>query len=114
MFEYTATVIQVIDGDTLDVSVDLGFDIQHTLRVRLYGINTPETRTRNKEEKARGLAAKERLKELLLGKTVLLKTKKDDTEKFGRYLAEVFVGELSVNKTLVAEGHAQEYFGGKR
>lgn len=114
MFEYRATVTQVIDGDTIDVSIDLGFDISHTLRVRLYGINTPETRTKNKEEKAKGLAAKERLKDLIEGKSIVLKTQKDDTEKFGRYLAEVFVDSVSINKQLVQEGHAAPYFGGKR
>lgn len=114
MFQYTAKVLEVIDGDTLDVSIDLGFNVQHTLRVRLYGINTPETRTRNKEEKQKGLAAKQRLKDLIEGKLVLIKTKKDEKEKYGRYLAEVYLDETNINKTLIAEGHAQEYFGEKR
>jgi micrococcal nuclease len=114
MFEYSAKVIEVIDGDTIDVSIDLGFDIHHTLRVRLHGINTPETRTRDKQEKAKGLAAKERLKELVADKFVTLKTRRDETEKYGRYLAEVYVDKTCVNQQLIREGHATEYFGGKR
>lgn len=114
MFEYTATVVQVIDGDTVDVSIDLGFSIQHILRLRLYGINTPETRTKNQDEKAKGLAAKTRLKELVEGKTVKIKTEKDETEKYGRYLAVIYLNNTSVNEQLINEGHAVAYFGGKR
>jgi micrococcal nuclease len=114
MFEYMARVLEVIDGDTIDVSVDLGFSVQHTIRIRLYGINTPETRTRNKEEKQKGLAAKARLKELVEGKFVSIKTKKDNTEKFGRYLAEIYLDNTNINQTLITEGHAQPYFGEKR
>lgn len=114
MFEYFAKVIEVIDGDTIDVSIDLGFNVLHTIRLRLNGINTPETRTKNKEEKVRGLAAKARLKELIEGKIVKVKTEKDEQEKFGRYLAVVYVDEINVNQQLITEGHAVEYFGGKR
>lgn len=114
MFEYVARVLEVIDGDTVDVSIDLGFSVQHTIRVRLYGINTPETRTRNKEEKQKGLAAKARLKELVEGKFVNIKTQKDETEKFGRYLAEIYVDGVNINQTLITEGHAKAYFGEKR
>jgi len=114
MFEYSAKVLEVIDGDTIDVSIDLGFNVLHTIRVRLYGINTPETRTKNKEEKQKGLKAKERLKELIEGKIVTIKTQKDDTEKFGRYLGIIFLNNNNINETLISEGHAIEYFGGKR
>jgi micrococcal nuclease len=114
MFEYSAKVLEVIDGDTIDVAIDLGFNVLHTIRVRLYGINTPETRTKNKEEKQKGLKAKERLKELIEGKIVTIKTQKDDTEKFGRYLGIVFLDNTDINQTLISEGHATEYFGGKR
>lgn len=114
MFEYSAKVVEVIDGDTIDVVIDLGFNVLHTLRVRLYGINTPETRTKNKEEKQKGLNAKARLKELIEGKIVKIKTQKDETEKFGRYLGIIFLDENNINQQLIQEGHAVEYFGGKR
>ena len=114
MFEYSARVDEVIDGDTIDVSIDLGFNVLHTLRIRLYGINTPETRTRDKEEKAKGLKAKARLKELIEGKIVKIKTRKDETEKYGRYLGIIFLNDDDINQKLIAEGHATEYFGGKK
>ena len=114
MFKYSAKVIHVIDGDTLDVQIDLGFDIHHLVRIRLFGINTPESRTRNKEEKRLGLAAKARLEELVAGKTIVVETKKDATEKYGRYLGVVFLGDKSINTQLIEEGHATEYFGSKR
>ena len=67
MFEYYAKLRRVVDGDTVDVNIDLGFDIWHEARVRMMGIDTPESRTRNLEEKALGLASKARLKEMLKG-----------------------------------------------
>ena len=115
MYEYRAKVTKVVDGDTMDLAIDLGFDIVYNSRIRLYGINTPESRTRDLEEKARGLAAKDRVKELCpVGADVTLKTSKDGKGKFGRILGEIFVGNMSVNKRLVSEGHAVEYFGGKK
>ena len=114
MFTYSAKILEVIDGDTVDVEIDLGFDIRHLVRVRLFGINTPESRTRNKDEKQKGVAAKNRLKELVEGKTVRIETKKDSTEKYGRYLGVVFIDETNINSQLIKEGHAVEYFGGKK
>lgn len=114
MFEYVAKIVEVIDGDTVDAELDLGFDIIHRIRIRLCGINTPETRTRNKDEKARGLAAKARLKELVEGKFVLVKTEKAETEKYGRYLAVLFLNNVNVNQQLIQEGHAVQYDGGKK
>jgi micrococcal nuclease len=114
MFQYLARVIEVIDGDTVDAEIDLGFSICHKIRIRLHGINTPESRTRNKEEKAKGLAAKARLKELVEGKLVVVETQRDDTEKFGRYLAVLHIDNINVNKQLIVEGHAKEYHGEKR
>ena len=115
MYEYKATIRRVVDGDTVDVTLDLGFDILYNNRIRLLGIDAPESRTRDLEEKALGLAAKDRVKELCpVGSTVILKTTKDDRGKFGRILGEIFVEEQSVNKLLVEEGHAVEYFGGKK
>ena len=117
MYEYSATIRRWVDGDTVDVSLDLGFDILYNNRIRLYGINTPESRTRDLEEKKRGLAAKDRVKELCpVGSSIILKTTKDGRGKFGRILGEIFVpgAVQSINQLLVEEGHAVEYFGGKK
>lgn len=114
MFEYYARIVEVIDGDTVDAEIDLGFSIVHKIRIRLNGINTPETRTKNKEEKARGLAAKARLKDLVEGKIVLVKTEKSDVEKYGRYLGVLFIESANINQQLIQEGHAVAYDGGKR
>ena len=117
MYEYSATIRRWVDGDTVDVTLDLGFDILYNNRIRLYGINTPESRTRDLEEKKRGLAAKDRVKELCpVGSSITLKTTKDGRGKFGRILGEIFVpgAVQSINQLLVEEGHAVEYFGGKK
>ena len=117
MHEYKAKIRRWVDGDTVDVTLDLGFDILYNNRIRLYGINTPESRTRDLEEKERGLAAKDRVKELCpVGSSVTLKTTKDGRGKFGRILGEIFVpgAVQSINQLLVEEGHAVEYFGGKK
>ena len=126
MYEYRIKCVdRIVDGDTIDVTLDLGFDILHKTRVRLYGINTPEKRTRDLEEKKRGYAASERLAELVddvtttHGDELILKTK--EKGKYGRYLGIIYRGDkryndaiLSLNEQLVSEGHAVEYFGGKR
>ena len=117
MYEYSAKIRRWVDGDTVDVTLDLGFDILYNNRIRLYGINTPESRTRDLEEKKRGLAAKDRVKELCpVGSSITLKTTKDGRGKFGRILGEIFVpgAVQSINQLLVEEGHALEYFGGKK
>ena len=117
MYEYRAIIRRVVDGDTVDITLDLGFDILYNNRIRLYGINTPESRTRDLEEKKRGLAAKDRVKELCpVGSSITLKTTKDGRGKFGRILGEIFVPGMvqSINQLLVEEGHAVEYFGGKK
>ncbi len=119
MFDYMVKVTRVVDGDTIDVSVDLGFDIWHNARVRMMGIDTPESRTRNLEEKALGLASKARLKELLKGKKVRLECSKEGKGKFGRILADVHTidqegNDINVNNQLIAEGHARPYYGGKK
>ena len=78
MYEYKAIIRRVVDGDTVDVTLDLGFNILYNSRIRLLGINTPESRTRDLEEKKRGLAAKERVKELCpVGSTIMVETVKD-------------------------------------
>ncbi len=117
MYEYKAKVTKVVDGDTIDLAIDLGFDIWYNSRVRFLGINTPESRTRDLEEKKRGLAAKERVKELCpVGSKVQLKTTKDGRGKFGRILGEIFMPGVvqSINQLLIEEGHAVEYFGGSK
>ena len=115
MYEYRATIRRVVDGDTVDITLDLGFDILYNNRLRLHGIDAPESRTRDLEEKKLGLAAKDRVKELCpVGATVTVKTTKDGRGKFGRILGEIYVGDVNVNKLLIEEGHAVEYFGGKK
>ena len=115
-FEYNATLFNVLDGDTIDAYIDLGFDLKIKKRIRYMGIDTWESRTRDKEEKVKGLAAKARNKELLEAGT--FKIVSYGTGKFGRVLGEVFVqtddGLVSVNETLISEGHAYEYDGGKK
>ena len=119
MWTYRAKVIKVVDGDTVDVDIDLGFGIwQKNERVRIMGIDTPESRTRNKIEKKFGLAAKAKLKSLL-GKTTVLKTtinKKgvDMKGKFGRVLGDFIVDKKKVSKLLCKAGHAVPYFGGSK
>ena len=111
MYEYKATIIKVVDGDTVDVDIDLGFDTWlHNQRIRLYGIDTPECRTRNKKEKAHGLLAKAYAqKTLKLGGVYALRTK--EKGKFGRYLGEIRVGRTTINKLLIQEKLAVEYTG---
>lgn len=105
-------VIKVVDGDTIDVLIDLGFDTHVKKRIRLNGINAPESRTRNLEEKKLGLAAKSRLKELCENKDLILKS--FGVGKYGRVLGEIFNHGASINNVMVAEGHAKFYGGGKR
>ena len=116
MYEYKAKVVKIVDGDTVDVDIDLGFGV--TLkdeRVRIMGIDTPESRTSDKVEKVFGLAAKERVKKLL-EKDVVLKTfaAKDGEDmkgKFGRILGDFIIGDKMLTEILIEEGHAVKYFG---
>jgi micrococcal nuclease len=111
-FLYKCTVTRVVDGDTVDVDVDLGFDVWlKKQRVRLAGIDTPESRTRNLEEKKLGLAAKERLKELCAGE---IKLESQGKGKYGRILGRLFADDVDICATLISEGHAVEYWGGKK
>ena len=116
MFEYKCNLVKVIDGDTVDVDIDLGFGVWlRKQRIRLYGIDTPESRTRDKVEKVYGLAAKEFLVDMLSTGDMSIKTYKDSKGKFGRILGELFVktsvGELSINQSLVENNHAVRYYG---
>ena len=112
---YEAKIINVVDGDTVDAIVDLGFSISTDLRLRLHGVDTPEMNSRDISERERAKAAKQFVIERLLNKTVLIKTHK--TDKYGRYLAEIFTDAdrtQTINRTLVVEGHAVEYWGGSK
>lgn len=111
---YKITVTRVVDGDTIDAIVHLGFDITINKRIRLHGINTPETRTRDKEEKTRGLAAKHRLEQIVHEQDNVLYLKSMDKGKYGRCLGilfEVDFDDESINDMLVIEGHAEIYTG---
>ena len=114
MFEYEATLDRLIDGDTIDVLIDLGFDIHIKKRVRIFGINTPESRTRDLEEKKRGLAAKARLKELIKENGNKFQLTSHGVGKFGRCLGEIELSVGNAGDILVSEGHAYPYFGGNK
>ena len=116
MYEYQVKkVLKVVDGDTIDVDIDLGFSISYTQRVRLAGIDTPESRTRDKKEKALGLEVKDKLKKAIDAATkIVIKTEKpDSSEKYGRILGWVFLDDnkVSINQTLIDEGYAWGYMG---
>jgi len=119
VYEYRCKVLKIIDGDTVDVDIDLGFGIwQRNERVRVMGIDTPESRTRNKIEKKFGLLAKARLKSLL-GKQIVLKTQinkkgEDMKGKFGRILGDFMYRGKLISRILCDEGHAVPYFGGNK
>jgi micrococcal nuclease len=116
MFEYyVKKVTKVVDGDTIDVEIDLGFDISFSSRVRLAGIDTPESRTLNKMEKALGLEAKSYLKsQIESAKTIVIKTEKmNSSEKYGRILGWLFLdgSEVSMNEKMIEDGYAWGYMG---
>ncbi len=116
MFEYyVKQVTNVVDGDTIDVVIDLGFDISFTSRVRLAGIDTPESRTKDKAEKALGLESKKYLADRIkAAKTVVIKTEKmDSSEKYGRILGWLYLdGEgNSINMEMIEKGYAWGYLG---
>jgi len=117
LFQYEAEVIRVVDGDTIDAKISLGFDVYVKKRIRFQGFNAPESRTRNLEEKKRGLAAKDRVIEILKENDNKFLLKSHGVGKYGRCLGEIFVetlGDDSLQKTLINEGHGVEYNGGKR
>ena len=122
MYTYKIKLDRVIDGDTIDVNIDLGFDIQIKKRIRFVGINTPESRTRDLEEKARGLAAKDRVK-AILAENDIFTLHSESLGKYGRVLGKIYLSKIDgrdcltqvcLNDQLVTEGHAVEYHGGKR
>jgi micrococcal nuclease len=118
MYQYKSKILRVVDGDTVDIDIDLGFGMwMHKERVRIIGIDTPESRTKDKVEKVFGLASKDRLKELLpIGSIQVLKTEidksgEDKKGKFGRILGDFIIEEKRVSEMLIEEGFAVPYFG---
>ena len=116
MYEYYVRKVEgIVDGDTIDVLIDLGFDILFASRVRLAGIDTPESRTKDLAEKKLGLESKEYLKyKLKDAKSVKIKTEKmDSSEKYGRILGWLFIDdqEISINEQMISEGYAWVYLG---
>ncbi len=130
MFEYEGRVKRIVDGDTIDSYIDLGFNVHVDKRIRFMGIDTPESRTRDLEEKRYGLGAKYRLTELLESNDNKFILKSSGTGKFGRVLGEIFIPPvdddqieltlingtryINVNQKMIEEGHAVAYFGGSK
>ena len=118
-FWYGATVLRVVDGDTIDLMVDLGFKIHHKIRVRLYGVNTPESRTKDLAEKALGLKAKSFTSDWLTRhQWVVINTIPDKNDKYGRILAKIYSSEqiedpttACLNTDIIQAGFAREYYG---
>ena len=122
MYDYKAKLLRVVDGDTVDAEIDLGFDVSVKKRIRLVGINTPECRTRDLKEKALGLAAKDRVKSIL-AENPCFTLESTELGKYGRVLGKIYVTmldgtesltQICLNDQLVKEKHAVAYFGGKR
>ena len=119
---YRGKLERVVDGDTIDALIDVGFDIWIKKRIRYSGIDTWESRTRDLEEKAKGLEAKARNKELLIeisSKSGYFRLKSYGVGKYGRVLGEIFIQDsndntICINNQLISEGHAYVYEGGKK
>ena len=115
MFEYSAKVVRVVDGDTLDAEIDIGFDVFVKKRIRLYGIDTWESRTRDLEEKEKGLAAKARLIELLEDNGNKFVLQSHELGKYGRVLGSIILDDdRDACDILMEEGHAYSYHGGNK
>ena len=114
MYEYKAKLKKIIDGDTVDCYIDMGFNVHKKVRVRLNGIDCPESRTRDLTEKRYGLGAKHRLTELIAANDDEFIVKSHGVGKYGRCLGELFFPLGSINDLLVEEGHAIKYTGGSK
>ena len=120
VYNYKCQLVKVVDGDTIDVDIDLGFDVWlRNQRVRLHGIDTPESRTRNLEEKARGLLSKQYIVDRCpVGSSIMIESL--DRGKFGRILGNIWESgqdanpDTSINKRMIADGFAVEYYGGSK
>ena len=122
MYTYKAKLLRVVDGDTCDAQIDLGFDVSVKKRIRFAGINAPESRTRDLKEKALGLAAKDRVK-AILAENPSFTLESTDLGKYGRVLGKIHINiidgsesltQICLNDQLIKEGHAVAYHGGKR
>jgi micrococcal nuclease len=112
MYEYKCNITRVVDGDTVDAEIDCGFDIIFKSRIRLYGIDTPESRTRDLDEKARGKLASQFIKNKIAeAKLVKVKTKLDKKGKFGRVLGSIIADDVDLNEQMVKNYLAVAYFG---
>lgn len=109
MYDYNAICSRVIDGDTIDAKIDLGFNVWIECRIRFLGVDAPEARTRNLEEKLQGLRTKEYVKEIMstVGGHFVLKS--HGVGKYGRCLGEIFINGENINQKLISEGYAKEY-----
>lgn len=106
---YDAELIRVVDGDTIDAWIDLGFNITVRRRIRLWGIDAPETRTRDLEEKAEGFVAKDRLIDILDMNRGAFIVRSIGVDKYGRCLGEIYIKDVNINKQLLAEGIVDVY-----
>jgi len=104
MYEYRAKIISIYDGDSITAEVDLGFNIKITEKFRLSGLNAPELKG---EERNSGLISRDKLRDKILGKKVVIKTFKDSKEKYGRYIAEIYLEKENINEWLISEGLAE-------
>jgi micrococcal nuclease len=114
MYEYRAKTVKIVDGDTVDIDIDLGFGVWvRNQRIRLYKVDTPEKRTRNKIEKKAGLLATEKVTNLIpVGSTIVIKTHKDGKGKYGRILGELFNDDgVNVNEYLIKNRYGVAYYG---
>ena len=109
MYEYSAKLDRVVDGDTVDAMIDLGFNTWAHKRIRLMGIDAPETRTRDLDEKAQGFVTKERLESLLEAAEGVFVLQSHGVGKYGRCLGTIFIGQENINELLLSEGLAEVY-----
>lgn len=105
-YVYKAEIISVYDGDTCTAIVDLGMNVNIEIKIRLAGINAPEIRGK---ERDKGLIVRDYLRELILNKSVIIKTQKDKTGKYGRWIADIWINEVNVNELLIVKGYAVPY-----
>lgn len=110
MFEYEAKAVRVIDGDTIELDIDLGFSITRREKVRLYGVNTPELTDKDPAIRKKALEAKQAVINMVMGKTLQIKTLKDKLDKYGRILVIIHVNGFIVNDELVSANLAEPYF----